>query len=366
MPFFNTNLLLDVERKPGINSALYAVIGVVLCIVVGAVLIGLVLAKIRAARKPANWLEVNKDKPTKKANIDNVALQANLSAEEKRVLEATCKNFNPRNLEYLIRDKSSILDLFRRQYGTLRSSGADDDKMQTFFEMVRKIDRLNDSLSMISNPKAIPEGQKLTYLDADRSPWTLTLDRIDSQGIVIAIPQQLYASEKKPAPLAKFVMTFKTDTGSSYALLSRVVRYEEEKSGKFILIASSNSTLTAAQRRGSKRRSLTVPCKFSSVKPTKQGKTVDDEIAEKRYDGKMHDVSTGGCRFDCQIPIKQGQYLNVEFAVGDGNPFQVIGYIVMTTKGTEADGAAYILHIKFVDIDIAVKNKIAAFVYDYN
>lgn len=365
MPFFNTNLLLDVERKPGINSALYAVIGVVLCIVVGATFIGLVLAKIRAARTKTNWLEVNKDKPTKKVNIENVARQANLNADEKRILEATCKAFNPRNLEYMVRDKSAILDLLRKQYGTLRSSGSDGEKMHSFFEMVRKIDRLNDSLSMISNPKAIPEGQKLTYLDADRSSWTLTLDRIDNQGIVIAIPQQLYASDKKPAPLSKFVMTFKTDTGSSYALLSRVVRYEEEKSGKFILIASSNSTLTAAQRRGSKRRALAVPCKFSSVKPIKQGKTINFEIAEKKYDGRMHDVSTGGCRFDCQIPIKQGQYLNVEFSLDGGQTFQVIGYIVMTTKGTEADGATYILHIKFIDIDISVKNKIAAFVYDY-
>ena len=364
MPFFNTNLLLDVEREN--NGYIYSVLLVVVCGIVGAVLVGLVLAKIRAARKPANWLEVNKDKPTNKNNIANVAQQANLTAEEKKILEATCKSFNPRNLEYLVRDKAAILDLFKRQYGTLRSSHADDEKMQLFFEMVRKIDRLNDSLSMISNAKAIPEGQKLTYLDADRSQWTLTLDRIDNQGIVISIPQTLYASDKKPAPLAKFVVTFKTETGSSYALLTRVVRYEEEKSGKFILIASSNSTLTAAQRRGSKRRSLLVPCKFSSVKPIKQGKTVNYEIAEKKYDGKMHDVSTGGCRFDCQIPIKQGQYLNVEFSIGDGGPFQVIGYIVMTTKGAEADGGGYILHIKFVDIDVSVKNKIAAFVYDYD
>ncbi len=364
MPFFNTNLLLDVERNN--NGYIYTVILVFICFVVGAALVGLVLGKIRASKRSSNWSEVNKDKPTKKVNINNVAQMASLTAEEKRVLEQTCKNFNPRNLEYLIRDKAEIKALFKKQYDTMKSAREDDRKIQSFFEMVYKIDRVHENLTMISNAKAIPLGQKLTYLDNDHSPWVLTLERIDEQGIVISIPQQFYTSDKKPAPLAKFVMTFKTDSGASYALLTRVVRYEEEKSGKFILIASSNSTLTAAQRRGSKRRSLLVPCKFSSVKPIKQGNMVNYEIAEKKYDGKMHDVSTGGCRFDCQIPIKQGQYLNVEFSIGDGNSFQVIGYIVMTTKGNESEGASYILHIKFIDLDISVKNKIAAFVNEYD
>ncbi|MBQ9538931.1 MAG: PilZ domain-containing protein [Treponema sp.] len=362
MPFFNANLLLDVARDN--NGYIYTVILVVVCIIVGAALIGIVLGKIRAARKPSNWLEVNKDKPTKKENINNVAQLAGLNSEEKKILEATCKKFTPRNIEYLIRDKDSIKELFRKQYQDMKSARADEEKMQSFFEMRFKLDRAHENITMISNAKAIPEGQKLTYMDGDRYQWTLTLDRIDSQGIVISIPQQLYASEKKPAPLAKFVMTFRTEAGSSYALLSRVVRYEEEKSGKFILIASSNSTLTAAQRRGSKRHPLSVPCKFCSVKPIKQGGSVNYEIAEKKYDGQLHDISTGGCRFDCQIPIKQGQYLSLEFNIGNV-PIQVIGFIVMTTKDSASESKTFILHIKFVDLGIADKNRIAAFVYDY-
>ncbi len=366
MPFVNANLLLDVERKAGVNSTMYAVMGGVICIIIGATFVGLVLAKIRAAKKPDNWLEVNKDKPTKKENINNVVQLAGLNAEEKRILEAMCKKFNPRNLEYLIRDKEAIKDLFRKQYDDMKLERVDEDKMQSFFELQYKIDRAQASLTMISNAKAIPVGQKLTYMDEDKQQWTLTLDRIDSQGIVISIPQQLYMSDKKAAPLSKFVLTFKTDQGMSYALLTRVVRYEEEKSGKFILIASSNSTLTAAQRRSSKRRAFAAPCKFSSVKPIKQGGAVNYEIGEKMYDGVMHDISTGGCRFDCQIPIKQGQYLNLEFKIGDNGPFQVIGYIVLTTKGTDKDSPAYVLHVKFLDIDVAVKNKIAMFVYEYD
>ncbi len=365
MPFFNANLLLDVERKAGVNSAMYAVMGVVLCIIVGATFIGLVLAKIRAARAKSNWLEVNKDKPTKKENINNVAQLAGLNAEEKKILEATCKKFNPRNLEYLIRDKEAINELFKKQYDDMKSLGANEEKMQFFFDMRYKIDKAHENLTMLTNAKAIPEGQKLTYMDSSHYQWTLTLDRVDNQGIVLSIPQQLHASDKKPAPLAKFVTTFRTDSGSSYALLSRVVRYEEEKSGKFILIASSNSTLTVAQRRGSKRHPLSVACKFSSVKAIKQGNSVNYEIAEKRYDGQLHDISTGGCRLDCQIPIKQGQYLSLEFTIGS-TPIQVIGYIVMTTKDSAGESNMYFLHVKFIDLGIADKNRIAAFVYDYD
>ncbi len=362
MPSLNINKFLIVERAN--NQYIYYMMTVLICGLAVAVFIGFVLRQIRASRATAKWTEINKDKPTTKANINNVAQLADLTAEEKHILEHTCKKFTPRNIEYILRDEAKIKELFKQEYSDLIANHAKEEKIALFFEMLYKIERAHDNITMITNAKAIPLGQKLTYLDAERRLWTLTLERINEQGFIIAIPTSFMENEIKPAPLAKFVLTFKTEAGTSYALLTRVVRYEEEKTGKFILVASANSTLTAAQRRASKRRHTETACKFSSVKIVSTSKTPNYEIAEKKYDGKLENVSTGGCRFSCKIPIKQGQYLNLEFNLGERGPYQAIGYIVMTTKSP--DGKDYILHVKFVDIDISVKNKISSFIYDYD
>ena len=53
----------------------------------------------------------------------------------------------------------------------------------------------------------------------------------------------------------------------------------------------------------------------------------------------------------------------IEFEITKGEPLSAIGTIVMTKKSL--DGKTFILHIKFVEIDIAVRNKIYAYAYGY-
>ncbi len=356
---FNENGSLVESRK---NPMVYTLIFAILTIFVILAIIGMVLKKIRDIRSSKAWQDSNKTKPTTKENINAVSQKAGLTGEEKHILETLCKKFKPTNLEYLIRDLQAIKALFKQQYDDYIASNASQEKLEKFFELLYKLEKAHDTIMTISSVKSIPTGQRFIYLDTDRNQWSLTLDRCDQQGIVLEISKIFFENAKKPEPLSKCVLTFKTEAGTLYTLLTRVVRYEEEKQGKYVLIASTNSTLTSAQRRETKRKHIETECSFSAVKVIKDDKVPSYEILERKYNGKLQNISTGGCRFICPMPIKQGQHLCIEMSLAE-DKLQAIGLIINTTKST--DGKYYVLHVKFIDIDIEVKNKISAFIYEY-
>ena len=355
----NNGSLVDARQNP----LLYTIIIITLVSFVILVIVGLILKKIRELHSTPQWIEAHKNLATTKKNIENVARLASTTPEEKKILTQICQKFKPTNIEYLIRDEKAIIDLFHQGYNEFIGKGVSQEILETFFSLLYKLEKAHDNITFISTTRALPNGQEFTYVDSDRNTWKLKLERNEPQGLVISIPKSFAKSDKKPAQLSKFVLTFKTEAGTTYTLLTRVVRYEEEKSGKFILIASANNTLTAIQRRTSKRIHIETDCQFSAVKYNAVKKD-SYEILQNKYDGRLQNLSSTGCRMSCTMPIKEGQYLNVEFPLSETQKEQGIGYIVMTKKSP--DGKQYVLHIKFIDLKLDAKNRISAFVYGYN
>ncbi|HBG65258.1 MAG TPA: hypothetical protein DDW78_02170 [Treponema sp.] len=363
----NTNgSLVDARQNP----ILYTIILVVLAVVLVLALVGLVLRQIRARRATSNWLDSKKDAPTSQKNINNVADLAKLTQDERKMLKLICQHFKPKNIEYLIRDEHAIVELCRQEYMEMIKKNPVPEKLEMLFTLMYKMEKARDSQLFISTTRALPAGQEFTYFDTDRNSWTLKLDRNEPQELVLDVPRAFAQGDKKPAALSKFLMTFKSSVGTTYVLQTRALRYEEEKPGKFVLIASSTggNQLSVVQRRSAKRLSTDGPCTFSAVKEVKKGKksgTLDEfEVLPKKYDGRLQNISSTGCRFSCSLPIKEGQYLYLEFPVGDSHSGSALCYIVMTKKSP--DGKQFILHVKFTDIEIAVKNAISAFVYGFD
>ena len=362
----NNGSLFDARQNP----IIYTIILVVLTVVVVLALIGLVLRQIRSKRTSAAWLESSKDAPTSQKNITNVSNLAKLTQDEIKLLKQICQHFKPKNIEYLIRDNEAIVDLCRQEYQEMKKKAPTPEKIALLFALLYKLEKARDSQLFISTTRALPAGQEFTYFDVDKNPWTLKLDRNEPQELVLEVPRPFAQGDKKPAALSKFLMTFKTNAGTTYVLQTRVLRYEEEKPGKFVLIASSagGNQLSVVPRRNAKRKDFTNPCKFSAVKEVKKGKksgTMDEfEIVPKKYDGLMQNISSSGCRFSCNLPIKEGQYLYLEFPIGNIDSASALCYIVMTKKSP--DGKQFILHVKFTDIEVAVRNNISSYVYGFD
>lgn len=348
--------------NPNSSTALGFVIKVLIVIVV-LVLIYFLQRKIKQKRMSPEWLEAQKNKETNIKNVANLAKNANLTSTEKALLWDMCHRFKAKNIEFLVKDEDEMNKLLKQEYDVLAAKN-NQNEIANFFSLYFKLEKVRFSSTSISTTSSLAEGQEFTYKDADGYEWQLKLISNSSNGLYIEIPKMLASSDKKPAPLAKFILNFTLKGSSSYSLLTRVIRYDQDKQGNSILVASSTNTLKPIQRRMSKRMKADSLCKFSAVKKLEEKKGATDfEILEKKYEGELQDVSSSGCRISCGLPIKQGQSLYIEFEITKGEPLSAIGTIVMTKKSL--DGKAFILHIKFVEIDIAVRNKIYAYAYGY-
>jgi hypothetical protein len=86
------------------------------------------------------------------------------------------------------------------------------------------------------------------------------------------------------------------------------------------------------------------------------------EVSEKEHEGTLEDVSMGGCRVITTLPIKSGQLLSIKGEMNKKDTDTAIGEIVRTTKRVDNN---FILHVRFIKIETAVKNKIQAVACGY-
>jgi len=211
-------------------------------------------------------------------------------------------------------------------------------------------------------------GQEFLYTDLRGTMWTFTLNENNPQGLFLTIPQLFASSNMKPEQLSKFDLNFTSKTGIAYILTVRLIRYETAKDGTMLMLIGHTNALRPMQRRGTKRIASNSPCTFSAVEVVAKGSTKNGEVEyrhmEKKYEGQLQDISANGCRLICSLPIKKGQYIYVDFAVSGSIRESAVGLIVMTTQ--TVDASRYILHIQFVQMALAVRNRIYAFIYNYN
>ena len=341
---------------------------IILLLSVIAVLIGIyfLLKKIRATKNSKEWIESHKTMPTTMKNVKALAKKANLTSDEKDLLASICREFKPRNIEFLVKEEDEMEGLLKSAYDSLVSKNSSDETIANFFNLKFKLESIRAFSMFLTTTTSLTEGQEFVYRDADGTKWTLVLSKNSPQGMTLDIPKSLAKSDKRPEPLTKIMLTFSTKGDISYTLLTRIIRYDEYKEGNFRVTVSSSNSLKPIQRRLTKRLSTNISCQFSAARKSnkkKHSKTAGFEILPNKYDGMLQDISASGCRISCKMPIMQGQYLELAFTLGTSQPRSCIGLIVMTKKAQ--NGKEFVLHVKFINLALSAKNDIYAYIYGY-
>ena len=310
-------------------------------------------------KKSSAYIEKQKSRPTRPSDVQEVARICRLVSEEKNLLWKICRENNTSNILYLVRDVSSLENLFRAEFDVLDANK--DERAKSYLFSLRK--KIRDGFAqgiVVKNSKSIGSNTVFTYTPVKGFHYKLVLFENSKDGLFIIVPDNLMNSENKPAPLAKMELVFEGSDGSFYRLETRAVRYETGKAGN-VLIAVHSDKISPLQKRGSERIEVNMPCKFSSVKTVAVGSGKKESIvyehSDKLLDGVLEDVSVGGCRITADLPIKAEQYIYIEGPMNMRDTDSAIGSIVRTTK--RSDGK-FILHIRFLQVEIETVNRILA------
>lgn len=339
----------------------------ILIFFISAAVLGLILfaiQKYKALTKSKKWIEANKNRETKRSDVQFLALEAGLTPEEKTLLYHICRHHHARNILFLYRSEKELNSLFKAEFQLMNSHNPrNEQKIAAFFSLRYKLEKLYDRKHAIISTKSLRDGQAVAILDEKRTPWNAVARKNTQNGFYMEIPEKLASSASRPKPLSRFLITFPAQTGILYQCVVRAVRYETGTDGKQFLLAAHSLTLKIFQKRMAKRKTINNECFFSAVKAPEHGRSGNDELQQKKHRGKLIDISATGCKISCPLPIVKGQRIHVFFVVPGLKEHEAQGIIIRTKKSL--DETEFMLYIQFTDINIAVKNNIYAAIYSY-
>ena len=311
------------------------------------------------------YIEKKKNRPTSQKDINEIATRCSLSKEEKDILSNICKNNRTPNIKYIVNDYATMQDLFRSQFITFDKNGDEIGKSHLFL-LQKKVFKVFRQQEKLKNSKNIAAQTVLTLTVAKGFHHKLTMVDNNSEAIVLEIPHSI-KNEELPKPLEKVSFIFELEDGTPYNLETRVVRYQKGKNGENQMVIVHSDKISPLQKREQERAEINVQCEFRSVKVVVENEGKKEKVryvpSDKAHEGVIEDISTGGCRLIAKLPIKADQNIYIDGPLNKKQNDHVVGTIVRTTK--RSDGI-YILHIRFLRIDMKVVNRIQAMVSKFD
>lgn len=339
-----------------LNLNVFPFLAVLAAIIVLILFALYIMPKITARIEESSYSEKNRNKPTTSKNIQRTAKNLKLTKDEKKILSAVfLKNPVP-NIRFAVKNAEIFEQYLKEAYFNYREK-EDEESIGLLFELRKKIYKNGEISKILKHSRNIPVGTIFTYTPSQGIHYKLKLSQSLPMEFALEFPKEI-SSEDKPASLSKISFKIIHTDSSAYSIETRVLRYQDGKSGETLLICPQTDKVTPLQKRTSPRIELGGKCAFYPAKKEvgRKNKVTFSKI-EKRHLGILKDASAGGCQIATDIPIKAEQYLYIE-ALFDGiTPAAAYGKILRTTKKRNSE---YNLHIKFERIELRTKNRINA------
>jgi len=327
---------------------------------------------IRFFKEKVFTQEYKAKRSTTVSDILHITKIYNLTLEQRDFLLVLCKKHKIPNLEVNFHSENFCNNFFLSLYHSLRKNSQNlaeeevENQISILFSLRQKIENAKKNLSNLASSIAIPEGHKLIFYNENKEQFQCTIISNTKDQIVVSILKNSLDSTFKPNELSKITLYYQTYSGTAYILDARVIRYQTINDEETMVISHSNH-LKCFQRRQFKRVDINNTCNFSAVRTStinvgKETK-IRYEALERTHQGKLIELSAGGCSIATNLHIREKQYIHINFSVDNKTSDDVIGLIVETSEGSSQN--SYVLHIVFVNISKKTRNKIFSKVYEY-
>lgn len=340
---------------------------VYLVIVVAAVFafLAIIIAKaVKKSHEKPEYIAKQKSKPTTQSHVKKLCRILNLSDEEENLLWKICRDTKAPNILYFYTDDEYIESIFKKEFEHFIRSNARPELLYSLFRLRFRIYKIVSFSRNVTSSRAITQGTKLTYLATSGAEYEMELKKNDANGLTLILPDSLDSNNKDmPEKLSKMPLTFTLTNGQQYAIFARVVQFfSMPEQDRTVLVTHSN-TVCPQSRRNSKRFVVNRDCNFSAVEVTQKpdGK-VKLSPKENVYQGKVIDLSEGGCKLFSDLPIKQKQFIFLRIPVLDKIQ-DFYGQVVDTR--TDFPSGKYSCHIAFKQVPLQQKVNLLTDLYGY-
>lgn len=340
---------------------------IIILLAIFTVILGIAFAiykKITNYYKSEEFLEKERNRKTKFKDIQKLASANNLTSKDTAILWEICRITDCSNITFLIKSNEEVNTLFRNAYNIMSEKNLlTEEKLNDFFTCLFKLELIVAQTKKLLSTRQIAPGSVIFYISNEGEQYPFTVNQNTKDFFTAEIPEFVYKTPRRPELLTRSRFTFKTSDGLSYNLITRIIRYNEANDGKYYMVIAHSEQLESQAQRHFKREFFEKECLFSSVKVNETPEKGEEKftISEKEYEGKITNISAGGCCIQTNLPIKEKQYIAVHLPDLDIN--EAIVGIIRRTRRLPTGRLA--LHIQFLDITLAAKNKIHLLVYKY-
>lgn len=300
---------------------------------------------------------------SQKKEIEKISKEYNIPHEQKKILLEICKTTNCNNFSSILKNSNEIYALFKKAFEIIKRNNFSDEKINTFFSLLYKIETIAVLQKKIISTKFLKLGTVVFLVAKSGEQFPLNVAKVSQENFYLEMPEFLYNDKNRPKTLEKQHFTFKNNTGISFNFVSRIIRYETNEENHFFMIVAHTDKIYSTVQRHFKREFYSEEVDFSPVQINKESKKSSDLYiySDKIYKGLLKNISAGGCCIESNLPIKENQYLNVNLKKL-GIEEKVVGLIKNTRK---LENENFALHIQFIKISVKAKNKLYALVYKY-
>lgn len=322
------------------------------------------LKYIKTRESTPEYIEAQKEKITTQKDVQKLVKKLQLNSDNQKLLWKICKITKAKNILYSFTDENYLDSLFKEYYIYLQSINATAKEKYEIFKLNFLIYKKIYFSKNISSSKLIPLDTILLYPTHNGIFYQFKLIKNEKNALYLSVPENITEeTAEKPEPLSKIAMLFNLQNKQQYALVTRVIQYlDNDDNSKYLLLNHSN-TIYPQNRRGTKRFEIEKTCSFSAVeiKENSFGKN-SFKPKENKYEGKIINLSEGGCKLLSNLPIKQKQLIYLYIPILNKTE-TILGQIV-ETKIDQKTGL-YAIHIMFKNISIEQKVKLLSELYQY-
>ena len=322
-------------------------------------------------RKSDKYIQKQLERITTQKDVKKFTETNRLTPEMSSMLWTICRTLKLPNINYLIKEPDILAEKFKQYYYNLKNAGADAEELNSFFELNFTMEKISAATKSLLSTKQFPLESIVFYLTHESEQFPFYVKANTTDYLALEIPKFMYDNPNlKPPLLQRLRFITKAQNGMTYHFTSRAMRYQTNPDGKIQMIAKHSEDLVNQAHRNSKREFLDTECIFSPARlapidenSKKTKKNIEDNflVVQKEYEGRVTNISSGGCCIKTKLPIKEKQYLSLRVPSLELHE-DMIGIIRKTRKLIDN---SYNLHIQFLKISLESKNRINAFAFKY-
>ncbi len=358
-----------IDARAGFPVGVYIVGVILVAALVGG--IWFLTKHILDYRKSDEYIQKQLERLTTQKDVKKFTEVNRLTPEMSSMLWTICKTLKLPNINYLIKVPETVAEKFREYYFLMKDHGATAEEIDLFFNLNFTLEKISAATKTLLSTKQFPLESIVFYLthESEQCPFYVKANTADF--ISLEIPKFMYENPNlKPPLLERLRFITKAQNGMTYHFTSRAMRYQTNPDGKVMLIVKHSEDLANQAHRNSKREFLDTECLFSPAhlvhtleneKKKNHNKEEDFVVRPKEYEGRLTNISSGGCCIKTNLPIKEKQYLSVIVPSLELHE-HIIGIIRKTRKLIDN---SYNLHIQFLKISLESKNRINSYAFKY-